>query len=69
MSWKIKPPKLDLDSSLDLSALGSGSDLPWPSSYPHWLAKTKVDYKDMFTETEDVLIWGGSDRLDLRHLY
>jgi len=62
MSWKIKPPKLDLDSSLDLSALGSGSDLPWPSSYPHWLAKTKVDYKDMFTETEDVLIWGGSDR-------
>ena len=72
-SWKIKPSKLALDSSLsesdDPSGLGSGSDLPWPSSYPTWLAKPKVDYKDMFTETEDVLIWGGSDRLDLRHLY
>jgi len=65
-SWKIKPSKLALDSSLsesdDPSGLGSGSDLPWPSSYPTWLAKPKVDYKDMFTETEDVLIWGGSDR-------
>ena len=45
----------------DPSDLGTGSSMPWPTSYPHYL--TTVDYQDMFTETEGVLIWGGSDRL------
>jgi len=44
----------------DPSGLGSGTTLPWPTSYPQYL--TTINYQDMFTETEGVLIWGGSDR-------
>ena len=38
---------------------GYGSFLPWPTSYPHWLSA--VNYEDIFSEVEDVLIWGSGD--------
>ena len=63
------PSGLDSGSSFPLTSapsdVGSGSSMPWPTSYPHYL--TTVNYQDMFTETENVLIWGGSDRYDHDH--
>jgi len=46
--------------SVTPSGLGSGSSLPWPTTYPQYL--TTVNHHDMFNETDGVLIWGGSDR-------
>jgi len=46
--------------SVTSSGLGSGSSLPWPTTYPQYL--TTVNHHDMFNETDGVLIWGGSDR-------
>jgi len=57
MTAETFPPPQGTDSP---PGPGSGSSLPWPTSYPHWL--TTVNYEDMFTEVEDVLIWGGGDR-------
>ena len=58
------PSLVDSGSSFSLtpdpSGLGSESSLPWPTSHPQYL--TTINYQDMFTETEGVLIWGGSDR-------
>ena len=59
MTTETFPPPQGTDSP---PGSGSGSSLPWPTSYPHWL--TTVNYEDMFTQVEDVLIWGGGDRLD-----
>jgi len=39
---------------------GSGSSLPWPTSYPQWL--TTADQQDMFSEVDGVLVFGQSDR-------
>jgi len=58
------PPVQGYGSMLPIDSFpsdyGSGSFLPWPTSYPQWL--TTVNHQDMFTEAEGVLIYGGGDR-------
>merc|ERR1711872_1204916 len=49
-----------LGSMPPMPGYGSGSFMPWPTAYPHYL--TTVNYQDMFSETDGVLIFGGSDR-------
>ena len=56
------PGMLTTDSPLG-SGSGSGSSLPWPTSYPQWL--TTADQEDMFSEVDGVLVFGKSDRFVL----
>jgi hypothetical protein len=48
------------------SGFGSGSSLPWPTSYPQWL--TTADQEDMFSEVDGVLFFGKSDSFILSRL-